>query len=288
MEIFLECKHETLTKITYVCYITIGWFFDEKQQKEKAMQVQTYCNKTREEVLVEQRQAKEKAEVGSVYRVGICKSLGMDVQAERQSADAASIGITAEMFFPNLSFYEWVIWNNFLPTKYLKSQGRWKEYKYDTIPLKALEEISFAHSLGVFDDIQIWTPERNVDPVAVGQVYLYGNVSNFFLIARWGESLKPFKEIEKEVCSEVGFGWSVKNETLVPKLREWVESYKREFFQKSLNSRLFYFGRSNFFDNTFDIRMRHCGQRMHRFSEHAKNPYITFWVCPTCLYTKTK
>lgn len=248
------------------------------------MQVETYCKKTHEEVLEEQRRLEETAETRAVSRTELCKSLGLEIQAERQSADAALSGITAEMFFPKISFYEHNIWRNFLSRAYSKSKGNWKEYQYDTIPVKALEEISFAHSLGVFDDIQIWTPERNTDPAAIGVVNLQGNFVNNFLITRWGESLKPFEEIEKEVCSMVNFGYSGKGWMLTSKLREWIETYHKQLFQKSTKTRMFYYG----LVSALNIRRRHCGQRMHNFIEFDTNPYTNIWVCSNCLHTETK
>lgn len=250
------------------------------------MQVETYCKKTHEEALEEQRRVMETVETRAVSRTELCKSLGLDIQAERQSADSSLVGITAEMFFKQMTNYEQTIWRNFLTRQYQKSKGQWKKYKYDTIPVQALEEISFAHSLGVFGDIEIWTPERSTDPAAIGVVNLHGNLANRFLITRWGESLKPFEEIEKEVCSRVNFCYDANIQTLslFPKLQGWVETHKKKTLLQYGASRVYYWGATSF----INFRRRHCGQKMHKFVEARTTPYTQFWVCPSCLHAESK
>lgn len=129
-------------------------------------------------------------------RSKLCHSLGLDLQ----------LGLSEEnkidKFYDALLTDELFIWKKFLPKVYSRKLGQWKDYCFDTIPYKVLEEVSFANSLHSFADLQIWTPERNrVDPLVIGIIGAEENAL-YYLISRWGESLKSFVEITEIVFSE--------------------------------------------------------------------------------------
>ena len=143
----------------------------------------------------------EKQNEKSTQRAELCKTLGLDVQAivseDLNPADA----------YPECSKFDLGIWTNYLPTYYSKREGAWKNYHFDVIPHEVLEAIEIANGLPLFTDLEIWTAERNKydDPIVVGVLgshpersRLSGN-ARFFLIARWGESLRPFEDISQEV-----------------------------------------------------------------------------------------
>ena len=92
------------------------------------------------------------------------------------------------------------IWQSFLPTRFSKNgllnRPLWANYDFDCIPTVALRAIIKAQELKCFSDLQIWIPRQQItDPLAVG---LLGGLT--YPIARWGESLLPFKEIIETVC----------------------------------------------------------------------------------------
>lgn len=74
------------------------------------------------------------------------------------------------------------------------------KYKDQTIPLRVLQIAS--HAKDLFDDIYVWHPE-NAD---VKDPYLIakngGSLSGeFYLLARWGEELKPWNELVEKAAS---------------------------------------------------------------------------------------
>lgn len=93
------------------------------------------------------------------------------------------------------------IWKNFLPATYSSAYGSWRSYRFDTIPLPVLEKMVEAQGSGYFRELQIWTPEEaQVDPLCVG----VDDLSNYYPIARWGESLLPFEKIRRLVTKKQG------------------------------------------------------------------------------------
>ncbi len=97
------------------------------------------------------------------------------------------------------------VWDRFLPNSYSHRAGDWEGYDYVMPPREAMSEIRAAIELGLFHDIQIWTPEDDPDPMAVGVIEI-GNADDELLywpITRWGEGLRPYDEIAAEVHAEL-------------------------------------------------------------------------------------
>lgn len=140
-------------------------------------------------------------------RIGLTALL----EAERRAAPIEF----ARVIYPELtkdSNDEWdaTVWEAFLPTVYSL-----EDFAYDSIPKAALDDIEEAQKSGLFDRIEIWSPEgndfksrrqeeaqrreilaRSLDPMAVGILTNPNGVEQRFAITRWGESLKPFAEIK--------------------------------------------------------------------------------------------
>lgn len=76
------------------------------------------------------------------------------------------------------------------------SASDYKAYNHSTVPMDVLEEISFALSIEVFDNIQIWYDEVEKDPFVVGMKRNANYSQKFFLIAQFGEELLPFEVLE--------------------------------------------------------------------------------------------
>lgn len=157
--------------------------------------------------LVEDDVMRERDEVVAARRRQLCEDLGMTMQAAFVGEQSQDPGV----FYEELIGKDLFVWAAFLPTFYSKVSGDWENYTFDVVPHEALEEIRTADSLELFDDLEIWTPQRRFeDPMVVGVLgRRRGNPSRdnlrvidgarFFAIARWGESLMPLEEIRGTV-----------------------------------------------------------------------------------------
>lgn len=134
-------------------------------------------------------------------RKELCEELGLTAQAELKNN---SLG-EAKEYYPLLSRDEAIVWQRFLPNAYsMNHEGHWAGYKFDCIPVETLDEIQFARKLGVFTNLVIRTTERAADPAVFGNVGQTGD----FLICRWGEALKPFEEIKRQVLNGLVNFWN--------------------------------------------------------------------------------
>ncbi|MEW6325257.1 MAG: hypothetical protein AB1515_07700 [Nitrospirota bacterium] len=126
-----------------------------------------------------------------------------------------------EIPFKLLNPEEIRIWRQYLPSSYTGSPARdarerlgFREHVYrrrllegdyvvdyaeDLIPLEVLEIWRRCQQMGYFDSYEIWSAREEADPLLLGRI---GPL--LFLIARWGECLKPFEEIRQAVQSEGG------------------------------------------------------------------------------------
>lgn len=73
----------------------------------------------------------------------------------------------------------------------------YKKYGKTTIPLEVLGLIKLAEDEGYFDYIEIWYDDKSPDPLAVGVVKINDWKRENFLMARWGDVLRPFNELMK-------------------------------------------------------------------------------------------
>lgn len=211
-------------------------------------------------------------------REELLKHLGLKAQL---AFDTTSVYPSA--FYPNISGYELKVWLDFLRTAYSKNMGHWNKYRFDCIPTDALEQIQFAESLHLFNDLEIWTPEQPIDPMVVGVLgdrqetlanpfnsAMHGRRNvRFFQIVRWGESLKPFEAIEKEVLHQ-------KIRSSVSPVPQKILDYIIERFRKDgLGASIL--GRTIF--------ARHCGKRMYKIQ--FDNPHCAELVCSICCYSRS-
>lgn len=146
---------------------------------------------------------------------------GLNLESLISSEDATVRLQSAQLLWPELlpsaeklgenDTFDFNVWGKFLPTR-----RRLQDYKFDSIPVDALQFIDDADALRVFNGIEIWTPEGNdaksridewsnahstlMDPMAVGYVDTGDQVRHYFSIVRWGESLEPYENIKKYVA----------------------------------------------------------------------------------------
>src|SRR4030042_1440259 len=101
--------------------------------------------------------------------------------------------------FKKITPVEMSIWKGYLPKEYKGDDV--KNYSFDLIPKAVLTEWESARLFGLFTDFSVRTPEgksilkrvkeRLQDPILIGWFE-----QEPYLISRWGESLKSFKEIK--------------------------------------------------------------------------------------------
>lgn len=121
-----------------------------------------------------------------------------EIEAMRpvREAWAESLGLAP------LSSQDYKVWCQFLPTSYSTSRGNWSSYEYLTIPKEVLSQIPKLQR--VFEHLEIRTPERQVLCPA-----LFGRIGEkVYLLARWAESLRPFKEIREAVDARDWIEWA--------------------------------------------------------------------------------
>lgn len=148
--------------------------------------------------------------------VGAYQQAGMRALASSMPdyADATSRLESADLLYGRLSPEDLALWGEFLPTSYPSNH-----YQYDIPPEEVARAIADAQTLGVFDRIEIWTPEGSgiwertrqfyhrvtqdvhqqlieiaADSMAVG-VIQRGQTTVYYPIVRWGESLQSFARI---------------------------------------------------------------------------------------------
>ena len=130
------------------------------------------------------------------------------------TADTVQRLDAARLLFSELSDGDTATWKGFLPTAYAPDR-----YRYDFPSRQVATLIADASALGVFDRIEIWTPEGSdvmlrvkehwnrqgrtmrdalnaaIDPMAVGVIEHNGR-TYYYPVVRWGESLMSFSRIK--------------------------------------------------------------------------------------------
>ena len=221
------------------------------------LKTESFCKVSEQEVTLVLKKIQEETEKRSQKekRANLIDSLGLGSQPLELPPDLGDIG----KIYPELKDQELRIWHRFLPTRYCRNKGQWSGYNFDVIPTEALEYIQTAVSLGVFSDMEIWTPEQKTDPMAVGVIK--NNGSRFFQIVRWGESLAPFEEIKRKVLRRISSNFNVP-EQLAASLFSRAEGYE-------------FSGRS--------VIRRHCRQTFFIFRISLSTD---LYVCGVCGFSK--
>lgn len=75
-------------------------------------------------------------------------------------------------------------------------QVQYKDYSASTIPLDVLKEIQKAESNGWYQKIYICYDDKSPDPFVVGMTHGDHWSAHLHLIARWGNELIPFEQLE--------------------------------------------------------------------------------------------
>lgn len=75
---------------------------------------------------------------------------------------------------------------------------KYKAYKKTAIPLEVLSLIALSEKEHYFEEIEIWYDDKTPDPLAVGVNKIQSWEREYFLIARWGDVLRPFEELKEK------------------------------------------------------------------------------------------
>jgi hypothetical protein len=117
-----------------------------------------------------------------------CELLGLDKQIALTTKQASPIP------FEVMNTVSRRVYETICPTKV-----RYAEYGKTAIPLEVLSLIHLSENESYFKEIQIWYDDKSPDPLAVGikQKSKYEWDNELYLIARWGDALRPFDELKK-------------------------------------------------------------------------------------------
>jgi len=131
--------------------------------------------------------------------------------------------------FPKLSESEQRIWSCYCPTK--KDLDKYT----DIIPSDVLDLI--VETKHLFGNIQIWSEAKEtIDPIVIGEIKTgeYSWNKDLYLLARWGESLKPFHTITKIVIKKVITNRKLAMEKIQRELKTGLEDNElvvRKYFE---------------------------------------------------------
>lgn len=125
--------------------------------------------------------------------VSLIEQLGL----EGQQAITNKETLTREPY-REMTKLEHFVWSSVCPEKTEVTR-----YRLSPMPLRILQVIAYARSLGIYEVLQVWHPRvvKN-DPLIVGVPKGETYSLKRHLIARWGESLAPFEEL-REHAKEV-------------------------------------------------------------------------------------
>lgn len=147
-------------------------------------------------------------------KIRLAKRIGMQDLAQREEVEYERLSEKAkfagrkvcieELGYTPLSKEEYDLWSQWLPTSYqttattrvdnTHSIRAWVQYQFDSIPISVGELIAALKDKGLFEYLEIRTPEqpRSPDPV------LFGWLDNQpYLLTRWAESDESLVTIEQ-------------------------------------------------------------------------------------------
>lgn len=71
-----------------------------------------------------------------------------------------------------------------------------EDYSSQPIPMEALSTVGLAVKENYFERIEVWSNEKDPDPLIVGVAKIDGNMTKF-LMARWGREKKTLEDLKK-------------------------------------------------------------------------------------------
>lgn len=119
-----------------------------------------------------------------------CEQLGLSKQLALATGDASPIP------FECMNTVSYRVYGTLCPAKQC-----YFEYNKTAIPLEVLSLIALAEKEKYFKKIEIWYDDKTPDPIAVGLVKdgEYGYIH--YILARWGDVLRPFEELKNKAIT---------------------------------------------------------------------------------------
>lgn len=77
----------------------------------------------------------------------------------------------------------------------------YKIYRKTAIPMEVLSLIALSVHENYFEYVEIWYDDKTPDPLAVGKIKKDSYSYDHYLIARWGDVLRPFEELKEKAIS---------------------------------------------------------------------------------------
>ncbi len=143
-------------------------------------------------------------------RLIISMRIGLKAQARELLTHYKAYALKSSIPFAFISKADELALSRIFPTRYIAQVGEkdfragsrpLADYTYDFIPLAALEGWEECRKRHLFSEYEIWTPERHEpDPILIGRRREHPFI---YLIARWGEALRPWEELEQESRSGI-------------------------------------------------------------------------------------
>ena len=79
----------------------------------------------------------------------------------------------------------------------------YKKYNKSTVPREVLKEIALAEKEKFFDEIYIWYDDASPDPLVVGYIKVDTYTYVKHMIARFGDEVLPFEELERKAIARL-------------------------------------------------------------------------------------
>jgi hypothetical protein len=101
----------------------------------------------------------------------------------------------------------------------------YRKYDKSTIPRDVLKEIAIAEKEGYFEKICIWYDDASPDPLVVGYIKIgtYEYVKH--MVARFGDELLPFEELEIKAINRLKKRMNDKLKAAISSLETTVDSF---------------------------------------------------------------
>lgn len=119
-----------------------------------------------------------------------CSELGLNKQLDLCAPDKSPVP------FEFMNTVTMRVYEQLCPAK-----SKYKEYDKTAIPLEVLSLIALAERERYFESIEIWYDDKSPDPLAVGYIKKGEWSRDLYLIARWGDVLRPFEELKERAIS---------------------------------------------------------------------------------------
>jgi len=101
----------------------------------------------------------------------------------------------------------------------------YKKYEKSTIPRDVLKEIAIAEKEGYFEKICIWYDDASPDPLVVGYIKVSSYEYVKHMVARFGDELLPFEELEIKAINRLKKRMNDKLKAAISSLETTVDSF---------------------------------------------------------------